>query len=822
MHALILFLLCVAGTGATTVETTPLGEAVISTDDHGNDLDHDDHDDHDDHEDHDGGCARVAATAAITITTRKQRQHMLLPTNEAPGAQEFWEEEYDDWDSDETDADDSESLLKPNIAASTEKAAKEASRSENFEIQLELRMHEEEKPRFAALGFVVLYGLDKNMLPHLTEMLLWDKKRRQENVQEKQHDEEEQKLCTIRAKFFTKSILVTQYEGETVMNSVRRYTSEIYRRKLSSKEYPHPIHLLRSFEQRASLPALIPTLMSSTKNSVLSELLEDIFSKLPSIEAASRLMVEVKAAANVACPTRQQQQQQQQQQQPTNQSSTRRRKVAEALFVRATGLQKLKGELLGDAGAFFFEAGVLAQCDTKLAVNSWLMFGAVLSDLVSQWESQPQYQNQNEMINFPGFAKFPTAMEAAQMGTTPESKEWMRSRSMQACKSKALEKSMSLAKSQNEQNKSFELVHSEYETRVQWAELLVSTGSNVKRGLQVLNSLCYERSTLLDQHQIPRGSACNSLGNALYRSLGQIEKGSQAYRKAWETHEHDRVQSLLALHEAAGQGDGPAKRRATQIRVTILNQLPSCLLNFGTSLVAIGKRQEARESWLEGTRRGWFPHRMQHGSVTLTRGLTARPYWTESQVNLEKAFRTLSSMWMDIATEASVLSISSKLWTPSDNLYLRNIDQGGTSVAPVWQQIKMGNGTMGSSCAAVPVLCSVVKRIVKSSGGAVTSAKLSALWCDKCEILPHCGPTTEHLRILVPLVVPTGAMFDILVGNISPPQKLTLGQPLIFDDSIEHTVRYATPTTSLTTGKLPPPRIVLLLDVEHPDHGGNS
>ena len=127
-----------------------------------------------------------------------------------------------------------------------------------------------------------------------------------------------------------------------------------------------------------------------------------------------------------------------------------------------------------------------------------------------------------------------------------------------------------------------------------------------------------------------------------------------------------------------------------------------------------------------------------------------------------------------------------------------------------------------SSAAAVPVLCSVVKRIVKSSGGAVTSAKLSALWCDKCEILPHCGPTTEHLRIMVPLVVPTGATFDILVGNISPPQKLTLGQPLIFDDSIEHTVRYATPTTSLTTGKLPSPRIVLLLDVEHPDHGGNS
>ena len=685
MHALILFLLCVAGAGAATVETTPLGEAVVSTDDHGDgDGDGDDHDD--------DGCARVAATAAITVTTRKQRQHMLLPTNEAPGAQEFWEEEYDDWDSDETDADDSESLLKSNIAASTEKAAKEASRSENFEIQLELRMHEGEIPRFAALGFVVLYGLDKNMLPHLTEMLLWDKKRRQENMQEKQHDDEESKLCTIRAKFFTKSILVTQYEGETVMNSVRRYTSEIYRRKLSSKEYPHPIHLLRSFEQRASLPALIPTLMSSTKKIPISELLEDIFSKLPSIEAASRLMVEVKAAANVACPTRQQQQQ------PTNQSSTRRRKVAEALFVRATGLQKLKGELLGDAGAFFFEAGVLAQCDTKLAINSWLMFGAVLSDLVSQWELQPQYQNQKGMINFPGFAKFPTAMEAAQMGTTPESKEWMRSRSMQACKSKALEKSMSLAESQNEQNKSFELVHSEYETRVQWAELLVSTGSNVKRGLQVLNSLCYERSTLL------RGSACYSLGNALYRSLGRIEEGSQAYRKAWETHEHDRVQSLLALHEAAGQGDGPATHRATQIRVTVLRQLPSVMLNFGTSLVATGKRQEARESWLEGTRRGWFPHRMQHGSVTLTRGLTARPYWTESQVNLEKAFRTLSSTWMDIAAEASVLSISSKLWMPSDNLYLRNVDQSGTSVAPVWQQIKVGNGTMGSSCVLRGVL----------------------------------------------------------------------------------------------------------------------
>jgi hypothetical protein len=107
---------------------------------------------------------------------------------------------------------------------------------------------------------------------------------------------------------------------------------------------------------------------------------------------------------------------------------------------------------------------------------------------------------------------------------------------------------------------------------------------------------------------------------------------------------------------------------------------------------------------------------------------------------------------------------------------------------------------------------------VKSSGGVVASAKLSALWCDKCEIVPHCGPTTTRLRIMVPLVVPVGATFDILVGNTSPPQKLSPGRPLIFDDSIEHTVRYAKSKKDLpNTGKLPPPRIVLLLDIEHPD-----
>ena len=91
MKTLLSFLLCAAGAGAATIETTPLGEAVSTA--------------------AAAGCVRVAATAAITVTVsnqQKKQQHML-PSNQAPGAQEVWEEEYDDWDG--TDDDDDSGVM---------------------------------------------------------------------------------------------------------------------------------------------------------------------------------------------------------------------------------------------------------------------------------------------------------------------------------------------------------------------------------------------------------------------------------------------------------------------------------------------------------------------------------------------------------------------------------------------------------------------------------------------------------------------------------------------------------------------------------------
>jgi hypothetical protein len=94
-----------------------------------------------------------------------------------------------------------------------------------------------------------------------------------------------------------------------------------------------------------------------------------------------------------------------------------------------------------------------------------------------------------------------------------------------------------------------------------------------------------------------------------------------------------------------------------------------------------------------------------------------------------------------------------------------------------------------------------------ASKGLMGAAKLSALWCEKCEIIPHCGPTTTRLRLVIPLHQPIGSLYQLLVANKVAPSMV--GRPLVFDDSIEHTVRYTTGDSSI-------PRMILLMDIVHP------
>ena len=163
-----------------------------------------------------------------------------------------------------------------------------------------------------------------------------------------------------------------------------------------------------------------------------------------------------------------------------------------------------------------------------------------------------------------------------------------------------------------------------------------------------------------------------------------------------------------------------------------------------------------------------------------------------------------------MAREVQEIPITSMLWKPSDDLYLRSLVSSNEVQGPIWRQLFIGNGT-SSLCGQqkLPLLCMAVLSAVESAPpGLLFSAKVSFLSCSKCEIVPHCGPTTERLRIMIPLVLEKDAYFDLLVGYKRPLHNITLGEPIIFDDSIEHTVRYESSSQE--------PRIVLLLDIKKP------
>lgn len=120
--------------------------------------------------------------------------------------------------------------------------------------------------------------------------------------------------------------------------------------------------------------------------------------------------------------------------------------------------------------------------------------------------------------------------------------------------------------------------------RIDWASLIVSTGLDVSTGLQVLQNLCKQKTHV----EIPRGTSCYHLGNALYRSLGRIKEGLQAYNAAWKYHEHDRTRTLIASRQAASRQNIIAMERSSRIRIQVMAELPHILINRGQAQVANG------------------------------------------------------------------------------------------------------------------------------------------------------------------------------------------------------------------------------------------
>ncbi len=121
-----------------------------------------------------------------------------------------------------------------------------------------------------------------------------------------------------------------------------------------------------------------------------------------------------------------------------------------------------------------------------------------------------------------------------------------------------------------------------------------------------------------------------------------------------------------------------------------------------------------------------------------------------------------------------------------------------------WEQVTFyeAGQRFGDACARFPVTASIIEGIPEATAAGVGVVTLSWLY-PGTRIRPHCGGSNGRLRVHLGLRVPEGARMR--VGD----QTLTWeeGRCLVFDDSFEHEVWYDGDR----------PRVVLLMDVSHPE-----
>jgi len=94
-----------------------------------------------------------------------------------------------------------------------------------------------------------------------------------------------------------------------------------------------------------------------------------------------------------------------------------------------------------------------------------------------------------------------------------------------------------------------------------------------------------------------------------------------------------------------------------------------------------------------------------------------------------------------------------------------------------------------SGCAVVsPVACGIVRQIERDVGLRVRRAGYSAI-DKKAYLRPHHGWTNTQLKFHLGVIVPSGCMSNLTVGNET--RHWEEGKVLFFDDSFQHSVRHA-------------------------------
>lgn len=214
------------------------------------------------------------------------------------------------------------------------------------------------------------------------------------------------------------------------------------------------------------------------------------------------------------------------------------------------------------------------------------------------------------------------------------------------------------------------------------------------------------------------------------------------------------------------------------------------------------------------------PDALQAGCPGIIPGLRAQPFWDTSEFpwvrQLEEAFPTILQEFLDLQSKGphfqpyrAPVNCSKK--ERIDELGQYATDRGDWNVCYLFLH---DMDCFESNRKACPETVRILRGIPRQYNHALFSAL-----APETHVSEHYGPTNKKLRCHLPLVVPQGDDPMHPLCTLTVAQKthtLTAGKCVIFDDSFLHeAANHACPYEESNSAS--GPRVVLILDVWHPD-----
>lgn len=215
---------------------------------------------------------------------------------------------------------------------------------------------------------------------------------------------------------------------------------------------------------------------------------------------------------------------------------------------------------------------------------------------------------------------------------------------------------------------------------------------------------------------------------------------------------------------------------------------------WGEALQRLKRNDEAREVFRKGAELKLYPSEYQRSLYNVI-GLTAQPFWSTEETEVESQLEALQSNWEAIRDEALLLLNEDGNFAEESEQLLHVGD---------WKQFVLyarGEKVL-ANCDKTPVTCGLIDKFPEATSCTRGQIKFSLL-DPGTHIWPHCGPTNCRLRAHLALKAEEK---QTILRVAEEERSWKEGHWLIFDDSFEHEVWH--------NGNVP--RLVLITDIWHP------